>query len=170
MKETKTSQDTADKYKDYTLALAVFDGVPVLLFLINGLLIHKRYRSKLFLGGVLCAFLGGASKAAWKVIIVKEKKDIELLTKSFKTLLPAGMSVMMVSGGTGIASAAGKGALKDMSSIVFAQSARWFVLGAAGMGLMGYLGKHMDNSARSNWIEELTNAASQAAFMAGLFM
>lgn len=162
------NSDNTEMYNDYTLALAIFDGVPVLLFLINGLLLHKRFRSKLFLGGVISAFLGGASKAVWKGIIVKDKKDIELLAKAFKLLLPAGMTVMVISGVAGITSAAHKAVLKDLSGIVSVRSVGWFALGAAGMGLMGYLGKHMDSSARSNWIEELANAASQASFMAGL--
>ena len=36
------------------------------------------------------------------------------------------------------------------------------------MCLMGYLGSHMDNSARSNWTEELVNTLAQLAFLAGV--
>lgn len=160
--------DKTDKYKDYTLALATFDGVPVLLFFINGLLIHKRFMSKLFLGGVISAFLGGSSKVAWKYIVVKDKRDIEILTKLFRALLPTGLSAMMLSGAAGLISSARKGSLKAILGKVPARSVRCFALGSAGMCLMGYLGKHMDNSARSNWIEESVNAASQASFMIGL--
>jgi hypothetical protein len=43
----------------------------------------------------------------------------------------------------------------------------FFIAGIAGMCAMGYLGTHMDKSARSNWIEEGVNAASQLAILIG---
>lgn len=157
-------KESVEKYKDYTMALALFDGVPVALFFANGLLIHSRFRNKAFLSGVIAAFFGGAAKVAWKVIVVHDKKDVEILTRLFKKLLPGGLSLMTLSGAYGIITA------KQKSKIVKAftpASVACFAAGAAGMGLMGYLGKHMDDSARSNWIEEIANAIGQGAFLAG---
>ena len=45
-----------------------------------------------------------------------------------------------------------------------------FIIGIAGMCVMGYLGRHMDTSARSNWIEEAVNTVSQLAILIGLLM
>lgn len=54
-------------------------------------------------------------------------------------------------------------AVTSMPSVVF------FAIGIAGMVLMGVFAAKLDSSdVRSNWIEQLTNTAAQAAIFVGI--
>ena len=86
-----------ENYRDYTLGLVLFDSVPVVLFLISGLLMYSHFRSGMFLASVIAMFLGGASKFLWKLIVVKNKKDVSILTKAFRVLMFGGFGVMILS-------------------------------------------------------------------------
>ena len=156
-----------ENYKDYTLGLVLFDSVPVVLFLISGLLIYSHFSSGIFLASVIAMFLGGANKVLWKLIVVKDKKDVSILTKAFRVLMFGGFGVMILSVilriDQGVLGAFVRG-FTSMPSMLL------FITGIAGMCVMGYLGSHMDTSARSNWIEEAVNSASQLAVMIGLLL
>ena len=56
--------------EDYTLGLAAFDAVPVLLFGFASRLLARMTGSALvMLGGVIC-FVSGMLKALWKFLVV----------------------------------------------------------------------------------------------------
>ena len=61
-----------------------------------------------------------------------------------------------------------EGAVCRIIKTISMPSAAFFAMGAAGMCMMEYLGKHLDERSKSNWIEEITNTASQTAILAGL--
>ena len=152
------------EYKEYTFGLALLDTVPVLLFLGSGLIMYSMYGRPLLLAGVLASFAGGMSKAVWKMIVVIRKKDLPGLTKAFHILLPAGFALMILS-----VAAGGRAAFSGLwRSLTMMPAAIMFAAGFALLCLMGYLGAHMDGSARSNWIEELVNTSAQLAVLAGV--
>ena len=154
----------SEEYKEYTLGLALFDMVPVFLFLASGLIMYSMYGSLLLLAGVLACFTGGLCKAIWKLIVVTGKKDLPVLTHLFRKLMPAGFVLMILS-----VPAGGRAALSGLwRSVTMMPASLLFAAGFALMCLMGYLGTHMDNSARSNRIEELVNTFAQLAVLAGV--
>lgn len=153
-----------DEYKEYTMGLALLDMMPVLLFLMSGLIIYSMYDNLLLLAGVLACFTGGLCKAAWKLIIVAGKKDIPGLTRAFHILMPAGFLLMILS-----VPAGGRAALSGfLRSITMMPAAVLFAAAFALMCLMGYLGSHMDDSAKANRIEELVNTLAQLVFLIGV--
>ena len=153
-----------DEYKKYTMGLATFDLIPVALFLLSGLVIYSMYDSPLLLLGVFATFVGGACKAIWKMIVVRKKRDVSGLTRAFHILMPAGFVLMIAS-----LFAGGKEALSGFwRSVTMMPAAVMFVAAFALMCYMGYLGKHLDNSAASNWKEEIVNTVAQLMFLAGV--
>ena len=159
-------QSYSDEYKEYTMGLALLDLVPVFVFFASGLIMYSMYGSLLLLAGVLASFTGGLCKAVWKMIVVISKKDITGLTRAFHILMPAGFALMILS-----VPAGGRAALSGFwRSVTMMPALVLFISGFALMCLMGYLGSHMDNSARSNWIEELVNTLAQLAVLAGVIV
>ena len=84
----RVKSELKEEYKQYTLGLALFDMVPVLLFLASGLILWSMYGKPLFLAGVIASFVGGTCKALWKLIVVTGKRDKRWLTTAFHILLP----------------------------------------------------------------------------------
>ncbi len=167
--------DKKTDYEDFTIGLALFDMIPVLLFLGSGMIIWSMFGEPLFLAGVLAAFIGGTCKAVWKLIIVRNRKDVQLLTNLFHLLMPGGMALMLLSAVIEGVDEALRGIPPGESGVVTGlrtafttmPSALFFITGIAGMCLMGYLGSRMDGSARSNMIEEAVNAVSQLMILLG---
>lgn len=164
MNRTDIKKDIKEEYKEYTLGLAVFDFLPVFLFFISGILIYRMYESPVLLTGVLACFLGGLSKAVWKAIVVLRGEDRVELTRAFHILMPAGFALMIISVLIGGAPAL-SGLWHSLSTM---PAALFFICGFLLMCIMGYLGSHMDKSARSNWIEEAVNTLAQAAVLIGV--
>ena len=165
--DTSVNNEFANEYASYTLGLALFDMVPVLLFLMSGIIMHSLYDSRLLLAGVIASFAGGTCKVIWKAIIATRRRDVRLLARLFRPLLFGGMGVMLLSVMPGIGHASLTGIMNGLISF---PAWIFFLTGAAGMCLMGWLGSHMDKSARSNWIEEGVNTAVQAAILIGLIL
>ena len=158
------SLEWKNEYDEYTLGLALVDLMPVLLFLMSGLIMYSMYGSPILLAGVLFCFIGGLCKAIWKLIIVVRRKDHHGLTRAFHILMPAGFALMILS-----VPAGGRAALTGLwRSLTMMPAALFFAAGLCLMCLMGYLGSHMDSSARSNWTEELINILAQLSVLAGM--
>ena len=153
-----------EEYDEYTLGLALMDFLPVISFLMSGLVMYSMYGSPILLAGVLASFTGGLCKAVWKLIIVKRKKDRAWMTRAFRVLMPAGFALMILS-----VAAGGRAALAGLwRSLTMMPAAILFAAGILLLCLMGYLGAHMDGSAKSNWTEELVNTLAQLAILAGV--
>ena len=156
-----------NKYNDYTLGLALFDAVPVFLFLLSGLVIYALSGSVLVIAGAVAAFAGGLCKVIWKIRIVHRGTDSPGLTKAFHILLPLGLGLMAAAA---VAAAVnGKGG-DLVRAVTMMPAALFFAASLAGACLMGWLGGRLDNSARSNWIEEIINTAWQAALLIGVVL
>lgn len=155
-----------DEYNEYTMGLALVDLMPVLLFLMSGLIMCSLYGSPVLLAGVIACFTGGLCKAIWKLIIVIRKKDHPSLTRAFRILMPAGFALMILS-----VFAGGKAALSGLwRSLTMMPAAVLFACGFVLLCLMGYLGSHMDNSAKANWTDELINTLAQLVILAGVII
>ncbi len=172
---SRSTGNLKEEYRQYTLGLALFDIVPVLLFLISCILIYSMCMSRLFLAGALCCFIGGMAKVIWKLIVVLAKRDIPAFSRVFRVLMIGGFALMLLSVILStVRTVAGGRAFADSSmaglwrGLTFMPAMLFFIAGVAGMCLMGWLGSHMDKSARSNWIEELINTAAQLAILAGV--
>ena len=165
--ELKSEFELKEEYKEYTFGLALFDLVPVIIFLMSGIIMYSSYDSPLLLAGVAATFAGGLSKVLWKMIVVLRRRDCRILTKSFRFLMFGGFGLMILS----LFPRAGQGSFAGfLSAITMMPAAIFFAAGFAGMCVMGYLGAHMDNSASSNWIEELVNTAAQTAILIGVII
>ena len=172
---SRSTGNLKEEYRQYTLGLALFDIVPVFLFLISCILIYSMCMSRLFLAGALCCFIGGMAKVIWKLIVVLAKRDIPAFSQAFRVLMICGFALMLLSVILStVRSVAGGGAFADSAmaglwrGLTFMPAMLFFIAGFAGMCMMGWLGSHMDKSARSNWIEELINTAAQLAILAGV--
>ncbi len=148
------------------MGLALVDLMPVLLFLMSGIIMYSMYRSPLLLAGVLACFTGGLCKAIWKMIIVISKKDCTGLTRAFHILMPAGFVLMILS-----VPAGGKAAFSGLwRSLTMMPASILFAAGFALMCLMGYLGSRPDSGAGSDWTEELINTFAQLAVLVGVII
>ena len=172
---SRSTGNLKEEYRQYTLGLALFDIVPVFLFLISCILIYSMCMSRLFLAGALCCFIGGMAKVIWKLIVVLAKRDIPAFSQAFRVQMISGFALMLLSVILStVRTVAGGGAFADSAvaglwrGLTFMPATLFFIAGFAGMCLMGWLGSHMDKSARSNWIEELINTAAQLAILTGV--
>ena len=83
-------------YEDFPLSLALFDALPVIFFSVAMILIAMRFRNVFFIkGAVLCA-VSGSGKVVWKIMITGTKKDISLLNKQLRILMPVGFLLMLI--------------------------------------------------------------------------
>ena len=158
------------QYEKYTLGLALFDLLPVIFFLLSGILIWKMYGHPLFLTGVIACFIGGLSKVIWKLIIVTAKQDRPIFNKVFRALMPGGFVLMLLAVIISACTRGGSFLASFWHGFTMMPAVIFFIAGITGMFCMGYLGSHMDRSARSNWIEECVNAASQLAVLIGVII
>ena len=162
----KITKDTVPE--DFTLSLALVDALPVLFFGGSMILIALLFKSRLFLLGALLCFWAGAAKVLWKIIVVKKKKNSWWLFLQMRIVMPLGFALMLLSvilNRKTIRFAAVFAAVSSLPSVIF------FALGLVGMVLMGVFASRLDSSdLRSNWIEQLTNTAAQAAIFIGILL
>ena len=126
------------------------------------------FKSRLFLTGALLCFWAGAAKVLWKIVVVKKKKNIWWLFLQMRIVMPIGFALMLLSvilNRKAIRFAAVLTAVTSFPSVIF------FALGLIGMVLMGIFASRLDSAdLRSNWIEQLTNTAAQAAIFIGILL
>lgn len=160
----KITKDTVPE--GFTLSLALFDALPVLFFGAGTVLLGVLFKNVLFLFGAVLCFWAGAAKVLWKIIVVTEKKNVWWLFLQMRTAMPAGFLLMLLSvicNRSGIRSSGFQNGVLSFPSVLF------FALCLTGMLLMGIFAKKLDASnPRSNWIEQITNAAAQFCFLIGV--
>lgn len=155
-----------DLPEGFTIGLALLDGVPVVLFCLSAILFGSRLGSPLFVCGAVLAFLGGAGKVCWKLLIAVARRNIPALSRQMRVLMPAGFILMLAGACTRI------GALLPALSALVRMPAAAFLLGwLACMIVMGHLGRsRARDDAWSNWIEECVNSVGQAALLAAIIL
>ena len=150
----------------FTLALALVDAIPVALFCASAAVFGTRVQSPLFVAGALVAFAGGAGKVCWKLLIALAHKNVFWLSRQMRYVMPVGF-LLMVAGAVTRASAA----TAVLTGLVRLPSLALLLVWVACMCAMGYFAGHRDQAdARSNWIEQCTNACGQAALLAALLL
>lgn len=147
----------------FTLPMAVVDCLPVAFFAVSAISIAARFDSALFLVGALCAVAAGAMKAAWKFVLAIKKRDVPLLNRQFRVLMPAGFAVMAAA----LVVDRAKWSPAWVFSHLTAMPALGFLaVGVAGMFCMASFALHNDSrDAKANWREQIVNAVAQACVM-----
>ena len=153
----------------FTLALALVDAIPVLLFGASMIMIAARCHSVLFVAGAVLSTLAGLFKVLWKIILATQKKSVKWLNKGFLPLMGAGWIlillslILMRSGGADTAWAAG---LVRMPSVLFL--ALWLLL----MCFMVWYRKKrfVNEDAKKNWTAQIINCVAMASLFIGILL
>lgn len=156
------------KYENFTLGLALFDALPVLFFCVATLLIAVRFRNGFFLAGAILCTLSGISKVIWKILLAGIKKDFQIANKQMRFFMPLGFVLMII----GLVTGCRAEQLAALKTLVFSFPAvLCFGITIAGMCLMMVFAFKLDaTKARSNWIEQITNALAQGCFLLGVLL
>lgn len=166
MAEKKIDKNTVPE--DFTMGLALVDAIPVIFFGINAVLLGILFNSPLLITGAILCFLAGAGKVLWKIIVAAKKKNVWFLFVQMRAVMPIGFLLMIASIILLCRQAETKAILSGfiaMPSLIF------FCIGFLGMVLMMVFAIKLDSSdVKSNWIEQLTNGASQIAIFVGLLL
>ena len=156
--------ENANKYDGYNLSLALVDALPVIFFLIGGLLLFRIFPSKCFILGISLSTLAGAGKVLWKILLIR-KIDFSWLNRQFRFLMPAGFGFLLFSMLLNMHAINWNGIGRAVTSF---PSLFFFIAGIIGMTAMTLFIRKLDDSLRSNWIEQLTNMAAQLMFLLGI--
>ena len=152
----------------FTLGMAAADALPVGLFCGSAVLLGLRLHSLLFwLGAGLC-IAAGTGKVLWKLWIALRQKNVWLLNRQMRVLMPLGF-VLMCAALTLRRAWLSPQALAQ--GLLHGPSWVFFVLGTAGIAAMTVFARTEDGAnAQANWKEEATNTFAQAAFFAGIWL
>lgn len=189
---------------DITVTMAIVDFIPVVLFFAAAVLLQNDLYSKLsktkytlLSAGSLMIFIGGASKATWKILYALNICDYQALDISFFPFQGIGFLLVFLS----LTDICSKKFNKLYSVVpVFTSNMPFVILqviGCAGtqfmlmgkslqmkkksafvmyivafiyMLAMGYLSAKFDDSSSMHWLAQCTNIISQGAFLAGTFI
>lgn len=155
-------------YENFPISLALFDAVPVILFSIAMIIIAVNYNNWIFItGAALCTF-AGLGKVIWKIIIAATKKDIVLLNRQLRFVMPLGFLCIITGLITGMDKA---GWVLLWRNITTFPQIILFIITFAGMVMMGVFAKKLDPAKiKSNWIEQITNAVAQGCLLIGVLL
>ena len=140
--------------KDYSMGLALFDFLPVLLFGTSMIFFLKSGCSVLAGGGLIFVFLGGLCKAWWKLRAATGKGRSDELDAMFRFLMPAGGILLFAAGIRWALTGQWHGAFTGTRWT-------WLLLFFAGMTGMGFLKSRQEQGDHMVWCAEITNAISQ---------
>lgn len=155
-------------YENFPISLALFDAVPVILFSIAMIIIAVNYNNWIFItGAALCTF-AGLGKVIWKIIIAATKKDISILNRQMRFVMPIGFLCMIIGLITGMDKS---GWVALGTNVTTFPQIILFVITFAGMLMMGVFAKKLDpTKTKSNWIEQITNAVAQGCLLIGVLL
>ena len=163
---SEMSKKNKAAYDHFTLSLALFDALPVLFFCIGMLLIAGRFRNVLFIVGAVLCTAAGCGKVLWKILVAGAGKDIALLNRQLRVLMPTGFLLIILGIFTGRSQIHPGAILQKMLSF---PSIVFFGITIAGMIAMMVFAFKLDGTkARNNWIEQITNAIAQGCLVLGI--
>lgn len=150
----------------FTAALAALDAVPVVLFCLSSIVLGRRIASPLFVVGSVVAFAGGAGKVAWKALLALARRDVPILARQMRYVMPLGFALMVAGAVMRLDALAGV-----LASLVRPPAVLALVAWAACMVAMSYMAVHnRQDVARDNWVEEVVNTVGQAALLLALLL
>lgn len=154
------------KYQNFTVSLALFDALPVLFFCIGMFLIASRFHNLFFFIGIILCILAGCGKVLWKILVAAKGYDIHFLNQQLRILMPLGFFFIIV----GLIN--GRNAINLTNlihQIMSFPTCLFFGITIIGMICMSLFAFILDGSkAKSNWIEQITNAIAQGCFLLGV--
>lgn len=157
---------TNNNYDDFTLSLALFDALPVIFFCIAVIIIAVHFQNPLFLIGSLLCTLAGIGKVTWKILLAGTKKNIVLLNRQLRVLMPTGFLLILIGVITG---RSGIDVFAIINNILNSPALLCFCITLIGMVMMSVFAFTLDSTkSRSNWIEQITNAIAQGCFLLGV--
>lgn len=152
--------DKEKKY-DFSLALTVVDIIPCILFGASMILLDRWFRSPLYLTAAIMCTLAGLCKVIWKFLICIFDKNIEVLNKQFKFVMPTGMLLLLISVFTmnrrGIATS-------QIIDFIMQSPSRWLLLAwliCCVLMVILRITLNMDLT-KSNWIAEVANIVANS--------
>ncbi len=151
----------------FTLALALVDAIPVLLFGGSMIFVASKFGHPLFIVGAVISTLAGCCKVAWKLILGIWKRDVRWLNKPFVPMQATGFLLMLLSFILGFGRIRWAAVLQGVTGF----PSILFFLGW--LGLMAFMGwfrknKFKQDDARANWAAQLVNCAGQACLLLGI--
>ena len=154
------------KYSDFTLSLALFDAIPVLLFSAAAIIAGYNLNSTLFLIGAVICTLSGTMKVIWKITVAATQKDLKPLNIQMRFLMPCGFLLIII----GLIIDAPKINFKLIGANATSMPAiLFYFITITGMILMSIFAFKLDSTkAKSNWTEQITNAVAQLALLFGV--
>ncbi len=163
MEPTRPAEDTLDS--GFTLGLALYDAVPVVLFCVVCCQISALIGSIPFLiGAILCA-VSGLLKVTWTIIVATRGKDVPILNKQLRILMPVGFVTMLLAfifDHGALTWGQIWGAFLGFPAVIF------LILGLLGLVGMGVCGAKLDSTkSHSSWIEQSVNTFAQIMFIIG---
>jgi hypothetical protein len=166
MKMGKITKDSIPQ--EYTLALAVFDAVPVVLFGLASLVLWRITGQPLVLIGGIVSFTSGLLKVVWKFLVVIRKENIWPLFVQMRIGMPIGFLLILI--GFVISCVA-----NDMSffwkGLFRPLPITFVILAIFGMVAMIVCSSKLDPAkAGANWIEQGCNTVAQGAFFMALLL
>lgn len=156
----------AEVPEGFTVTLALEDAVPVVLFCLATISMGRAIQSLLFVLGASIAFAAGALKVAWKLVMALGHRNIPLLSRQMRYVMPLGFLLMAI-GLIVQRGAAGALILRmlELPSLPFTLA--W----AALICLMVHFARTKDQlDSASNWKEQGTNSAAQLAFLVSVLL
>lgn len=169
MNKNKTQNqntETSGEYQNFTLFLALFDALPVIFFCVGMLLIATRFQNVFFTVGVILCTCAGCGKVLWKLLVSSIRKDIRILNRQMRVLMPVGFLFVII----GLIS--GKSQIDFallLSRITSFPASLFFGITVIGMVCMSVFAVKLDGkNVKSNWIEQITNAVAQGCFLLGV--
>lgn len=154
--------------QNYTLALALFDAVPVILFGLASWLLWQMCGNILVLAGGTVCFAAGMLKVLWKIIVVVRKKNIWPLFVQMRIGMPAGFAMILI-GFLAVCMTKDMGSFRK--ALCHPLPILFLILTALGMAAMIVCSSKLDPAdAKANWIEQGCNTVAQGAFLAAMLM
>ena len=150
----------------FNLALALVDAVPVALFGASALVAGARIGSPMWVAGASLALAGGTGKVAWKLVMALAHKNVQILSRQMRYVMPAGFALMIAGAALDPA-----GTLGLFRALVRMPSLALVLAWLACMLLMVRFARSRNQlDVRSNWIEQGTNALGQLALLCALLL
>lgn len=152
------------KNLDASVGMAIVDALPVLCFSASMILITQIYQSAIFMVGAVLCVLAGVGKVLWKLFLAIAHKDVHILYRQFRYMMPAGFVLMLLS--LAVKRPSPSAIWKNVSSF---PCNTLFLIAIAGFLVMGVLAAKMDSSdKKANWIEQIVNLVAELCILFGV--